>query len=682
MADSELVPGEDIAYHQMSTNPISSGEDVAYRLCHLSKDSISSNENQQEITPTPMSKVRKCNQKIFDIKEQPLLEQPLLEQPLLEEQPQEQSPEQPKEQPPVGNGSTEKQNDVQKQKDLLAFLKDYLVKREDPKPCCYCCTCCDCCTHCNCCTCCNCPTCCSCCPRWCPSFKIFPETDTIDQARKAGTAALLKFLFFNLLWPIFREIIVYGGLGVTVVLFCCNIGMLVYNLLRDERQIKITLRYIELGVSAFGLLFTIFDAGLHFRQYGFRLGKRIIAFRTNYKELDLNLNKLKPGEKKFEFFNEKLVCNNIFGKGFAAFMDVARIFVLETILYPKLLLSVFEFIVELVDNDYNPSMILWRTWFTTVLGFLLSLFLVYVLRVFIFARVIYLIGQQIKDSKNSQGISFLVIFVIYMYMMMFLQILMIVIIGSRFHHEYTNYRAIEMSWQLWYMMISACLMPLLGMFTFFLVHHFWTMKLPVDVIYNLLCEFHTKGEKEHKDEDTTLKELKELNEYLGGDKFKEDYNELNEVSFWRKFIYPYISPFHVIAILIYGLIFSGFFVCCTLEGPYGNWLWFYVATGILAILINIYSASVACVWLLIFIITISIVAVAIAIIVAILAVVVGIIAIILGIIAAFLFTIAIIIIVIVGSGGAALLPLVPILVPILCIVGFCYCYWKNDECCH
>ena len=603
MADSELVPGEDIAYHQMSTNPISSGEDMAYLLGHLSKDPISSNENQQEITPTPMSKVRKCNQKISDIKEQPLLEQPLLE-----------PPEQPKEQPPEGNGATEniEQNDDDdhQEQDLSDFIK-HLIAYKGLEPCC------------NCCTCCTCPTCCSCCPRCCPNFEIFPDTDTINEARQAGTFALLKFLFFNLLWPILREIIVYGGLGFTVGLFCYNIGMLVYILLRDERQIKKTFLYIKLGVDLFGLLFTIFDAGLHFRQYGFRLLKRCKAFRKNYKELDLDLNKMKPDETKFEFFDENVICKNAFGKGLAAFMDVARIFVLETIFYPKLLLSVFDFIMELVDNDYNPSMISWTTWLSAVFGFLASLFLVYVLRVFIFARVIYLIGKLMKDSKNYQGISFLVIFIIYIYMMMFLQILMIISIGSRFHHEYANYRAIEMSWQLWYMMISAYLMPLLGMLMFFVVHHFWTMKLPLDVIRNLLCKFQAKGEKEHKDEDATLKEFKDLNEYLGGEKFKKDYNKLNEVSFFWKFIYPYISPFHIIAILIYDLMFSGFFVCCTVDGPFGNWLWFYCAAGAFALVINIYSASVICAWLLILLLFLSIIAIIIGLAAAALAFVIG-----------------------------------------------------------
>ena len=536
-------------------------EGIALQLNLLSPDLAG--ENKQEITPIPLSKVLKSSPEIPDTEQ----------------------PEQPKEQPSEGNGATEnvEQNDNQEQEDLSVFVK-HLIVYKGHEPCC------------NCFTCCTCPTCCSCCT-CCPNIEIFPDTDTINEARQAGTFALLKFLVFNLLWPILREIIVYGGLGVTVGLFLYNIGMFIYTFLKDEQQIKKTFLCIKLAVSAFGLLFTIFDAGLHFRQYGFRLLKRCIAFRKNHKELDLNLDKVKPGEAKFEFFDKNVICKNVFGKGFTAFMDVARIFVLETIFYPKLLLSVFEFIMELVDNDYNPSMVSWTTWLSAVFGFLLSLFLVYVLRVLIFARVVYLI---IKQIKNCEGILFLVIFVIYMYMMMLLQILMIVIIGSRFHHEYANYRAIEMSWQLWYMMISAYLLPLLGMIMFFIVHHFWTMKLPVDIIYNLLCEFQTKGEKGNKDTDKTLKEL---NEHLGGDKFKNDYNELNEVSKLSKFIYPYTSPFHIIAIHFYGLILLGFFICCTVNGPFGNWFWFYCIAGAFALLTNIYSASVICAWPLIIIAT-------------------------------------------------------------------------------
>ena len=174
---------------------------------------------------------------------------------------------------------------------------------------------------------------------------------------------------------------------------------------------------------------------------------------------------------------------------------------------------------------------------------------------------------------------------------------MIVIIGSRFHYEYTNNKVIKMSWQLWYTMIFPYLMPILGMPMFFLIHHFWTIKLPVDVIFNIISEFQAKGKKDYKGTDANTKKLQD---HLGNS-FRNDYKEFKKVSFCKKFIYPYISPVHAIPITVYILMFLVFFVCCKADGPFGNWLWFHVATAGLALIINIYSTSVAMPWFIILI---------------------------------------------------------------------------------
>ena len=267
-------------------------------------------------------------------------------------------------------------------------------------------------------------------------------------------------------------------------------------------------------------------------------------------------------------------------------------------------------------------MIGWTDWFTTIVRFLASLTLVYVHRIYVFAKVMFLIHKLInKASSNYHGIIFIAIFVPYMYGLMLLQILMIVIIGSQFHHEYTNNKVIEMTWQLWYMMLFPYLMPILGMPMFFLIHHFWTTKLPVDVKFKVISDFQAKGEKDYKDTDANIKKLQD---HLGNN-FTNDYNELEEVTFWKKIIYSCISPVHDILITVYILMFSAFFVCCTVDGPFGNWLWFFVATAGLALIINIYSSSVIMLWLIILVAIETVIAVILAVILVIGAIVVAII---------------------------------------------------------
>ena len=372
---------------------------------------------------------------------------------------------------------------------------------------------------------------------------------------------------------------------------------IIYHSRSDKGQIVKTFKYINLGVSMFGLLFVILDTTLHFRHHGCRLIKRAKKCKALVRKDD---------DTTAEYCDK--CCADYKKSGFVknvvSVMDITRIFILETIYYPNLLIKVFDFIILLVDNNYALKMIGWTDWFTTTVSFLASLLLVYVHRIYVFAKVMFLIRKLInKASSNYQGIIFIAIFVLYMYGLMLLQILMIVIIGSRFHYEYANNKAIETSWQLWYMMLFPYLMPILGMPVFFLNHHFWTTKLPVDVIFNVISEFQAKGKKDYKDTDANIIKLK----HHLGNSFRNDYNELEEVPFWKKFIYPYISPVHGILITVYILMFSAFFVCCTLDGPFenwlwfpfGNWLWFYVATAGLALIINIYSSSVTMLWLII-----------------------------------------------------------------------------------
>ena len=437
---------------------------------------------------------------------------------------------------------------------------------------------------CNCTPCsCNCPTCCIC-------FDKFPDEESIKKARQIGMYTLLKYIASNLIYPVIREVIVYGGLILTSVLFVIAlVQAIIYHSRSDKEQIAKTFKYINLGVSMFGLLFVILDAALHFRHNGIRLIKRLIKREALVQQDD---------DKTAEYCVK--CCADYKKSGFirnvVSVMDITRIFILETIYYPNLLIKVSEFIILLVDNNYVPKMIGWTDWFTIIASFFASLTLVYLHRIYVYAKVMFLIRKFInKASSNYQGIIFIAIFVLYMYGLMLLQILMIVIIGSRFHYEYTNNKAIETNWKLWYMMLFPYLMPIFGMPMFFLIHHFWTTKLPVDVIFTVISEFQAKGKEDYQDTDANIKKLQD---HLGNS-FTNDYNEFKEVPFWKKFIYPYFSPVHVILITVYILMFSAFFVCCTVDGPFGNWLWFYVATAGFALIINIYSSSVIMLWLII-----------------------------------------------------------------------------------
>ena len=146
---------------------------------------------------------------------------------------------------------------------------------------------------------------------------------------------------------------------------------------------------------------------------------------------------------------------------------------------------------------------------------------------------------------------------------------------------------------------------------YFVVHFCWTMTVPVDVFYDLIKSMQTEGEESIKikktrneagevfQSDRSIKINKAINKV--GEKFESDYHRLKEFPFWKKFVYPFIRPLHAPLIGFYGLLFSGFFLCCTLDAPYGIWTWFYVAAGGLTVILNIYATSITIVWIIVLI---------------------------------------------------------------------------------
>ena len=355
----------------------------------------------------------------------------------------------------------------------------------------------------------------------------------------------------------------------------------------NKLQIEKNLDYISVGVGVCGLLFFCLDVTLHFRHRDCRAIKRKCKKRELVQRGD---------EERAEYCNDSCACEGTCGKGCVAFMDITRIIVLETIFYPKVLLHAFGFIVHLVGNQYNLKMLSPFEWFSAVVC-LCSLLFVYIKRLYILVGVVFSIRKVQSGERNLKGIVFIIIFVCYMCALMVLQFLMIIIICIRFYYEYQDNRVIETSWQLYCMIALTYLMPLFGIFMFFFVHQFWTMKLPVDVIYDLIKVLQTKGkETQHRSSEKTVATVKKVIEYLGED-FEKDYKKLNKVLIWNRLIYPHLSPLHIIVASLYIMMFGVFLVCCIIDGPSGTeWLVCHILVTATAILINGYAASIVLFW--------------------------------------------------------------------------------------
>uniref|UniRef100_A0A1X7V2X2 Uncharacterized protein n=1 Tax=Amphimedon queenslandica TaxID=400682 RepID=A0A1X7V2X2_AMPQE len=444
--------------------------------------------------------------------------------------------------------------------------------------------------------CCDCPTCldcAACCS--CSAFKDWKikDSETLKAARLDGAITIAKAVLENIYNPVIREIIVYlGFIFLLYSLVESSLG-LAEGLQSDERQLGKTLNFIDFGLSMFGLPFTIIDSFIRLRHNGCRVFKRLCKREALVQKDD---------EDNAECCNDSCACDGTCGKSCVIVMDIVRIVVLEIIFYPELIAQMFQFITLLVDNNYDPKMIAVFDWFNALKGLSGILIFVYLQKGYFLIRIIFSIRIINKEKKWNSDLL-IIFFVFYMYGLMILQILMIVIIAERFRYEYTNnFGPLEMSIQLWYMMIFTFLMPFIGIFMFFFAHHSWTRTLPVTVIYEIFKILQTEGEGSKQLESFIgiIPYLKKRAWLFTTNQFKSEYQELKNVSFWNKFIQPFISPLHIAVLFGYFLLFSGFFLSSTLIGPFGKWQsGMYIGAGALAILLNIYATSVTIVWLFI-----------------------------------------------------------------------------------
>ena len=404
---------------------------------------------------------------------------------------------------------------------------------------------------------------------------------SINDARILGNRVILKGVFRNLFHSaVVRHVYVYLELILSLVFVGTSVYPVVLDLMHgDADSTQSLLQWISLGIGVLGLLFSCLDTAL------------LIYYFCKKKKLK-NLT----GQGGINSFSNNSASTN----GYSAYMDITRIIVLEMIYYINLSVQIFIF----VTSQAVPTII------TFAWG--LTGFFIFgpITKIYIFYRVIGSIRNLRNEKKSGcNGSLFIIYFFVNMIGLMILQIIMIVIIGITLQYEHTHETIYEL---VWYMLIFTYLMPHLGIFMFFFVHYFWTIKLPVDIIHDMIAEFQTHGKGANGSKDNRVAVNKNVLHHFEKSQFKDEYRELTEVSFCSRLVFPHCSVLHIFLAIFYMASLLGFFVCFLIiidfnvQNPL---LWIYVAV---ALITNIYAASVTALWLMILTIVIVILAIVIA----------------------------------------------------------------------
>ena len=450
--------------------------------------------------------------------------------------------------------------------------------------------------------------------------EILPDTPEFKNAQSLGWAEIKKSLsnpFTNTpIGDTVREVSLYGGFLWTLLFFLISVS----GLITDKGKSLAPIFGVAFGslVLCFGIFDVIYYA-YHRRcttcnkwKEWYKKKKNTSNNETNYKmndetivETDNEMNKERNDETNSEPPDSDACCYEkctCLGEKFTRSIDFIRIFISEMLYYPGVILSVFDFATQLVDNNNDATKISVSIWLLTIVSFLGDFATVYVIRAFILAGSLFTV-IRILNFKNIGRVLFHSIFILFAYGIMIQQICMIISITVRYYFEYSVAAEMasrlnstdvdyQLSGALWYMIICCFFTPIVGVMVFFAVHHYWTQKFPCDFLFTFLEHLKSGGFLTLKDD--VNDKSKKLKDYLKVDEVRERFNE---IPFKAKLFYPFKSPQIIVLCFVYNYLLS-FFYALTINGTSSSYGWsvFFFITYCFGCLVNLYAFCIATVW--------------------------------------------------------------------------------------
>ena len=435
---------------------------------------------------------------------------------------------------------------------------------------------------------------------------------------------------------LFRDIRIYAEASFKLAFFLVVlVGFILDRVNEDDREDD-KLLLGNLCVSSIGIVFSAFGFLYHVCNRRCKTINEFKIWAQQKKAKDdpeANLPELEGKEqdpKQFPSNNPEPdsdeCCQkscNCCPKKCTATIDLVRIVISELMYYPELIMSIFQFSVQYIEEGENAKNIPVTTWLQEAISFLNSAFTIYIARTFILFGTVWSISKvRISNKAKWKGAFFHIYFVIYACFQMLLQVMMIFAIGVRFHHEYRetdNKADYSLSSSLWYMIILGYIIPILSSIMFFLVHHYWTQKFPMDVFKDMFLTLIKKPGKmetvmfwkkggEFKDT------MEKIMYYINREKFEKDYVEYASVKIENKILYPFTSPVHVIVCVLYTVLLLAFALSFIVNLPsYSTgWLIFTFTAMAVGTMINIYAMAVGILYIMILVGILVLVAVTIA----------------------------------------------------------------------
>ena len=466
----------------------------------------------------------------------------------------------------------------------------------------------------------NCTNCCFQAYNACKCKRVRPKiySTQLSKTRTLGIKTALRTVGSDLftatpVGSIVREFVVYGGSFLLFALWVTAlVGFILHMVSNDSNRGDNYFLAGEVAVSSLGMIFAVVDLVQHMCTHRCKACKE----RTRGPEW------CSKTPDKFELSADRPDDNKLKGccKNYSKYdkAGIARFFVTPLIIYPLLLLNMFQLLSELIPHQVN---------ITTIVSFtlvaILQICFVYLVRIFIFLGMVHSIQKVRTGGKNRMALLkdsyFQLYFVVSAVGQMVVDLLIISAIGINIYDEYqaflnTAKKPVTFipSAQLWYMMVFGYFATPVGLALFFITNYYCTQQFFIKFYLDVLDVLEKKAD---------VTGAYSQNEALA------DFKTVEETFCGHKCIYSFISPTIAILSIIYFCSAAGFIYCSSsFETPslfvgtsvmhgsvlnYNTVAQFYFGATIFAMLVNFHAIGIAYFWFLVVWLFFAIVALAI-----------------------------------------------------------------------
>ena len=266
-------------------------------------------------------------------------------------------------------------------------------------------------------------------------------------------------------------------------------------------------------------------------------------------------------------------------KIFLKFFDPVRSVLSELLIYPLLITTLFQFVTGQGYKPSNPvDSISLALFILNSLFLIAGVYLVRIIMLIAFIRTIWKLKNSNIDYENPLRRSTLLMafWTMHIIAQMTTQVFLIIYIGVRIHVENsTPGESLNVSWQLWLLIIGGFFLPVLGTVVFFCSVYYIVQDFSLGLYLSLLgllerrtfpdVVFESEGLDARKQEELARRLIEEIHYQ----EVQEEYNKIQQSSAFicREVGSSYRNPFTVAISLAYSLILCGYLTCMFFAPP-------------------------------------------------------------------------------------------------------------------